>query len=103
MHRVGRVDEEVTDPGRRRAIQNRPQRQPWRPQCDPVSGNCSDHEAPISGKSLGPQPMGSVPRTPWKYCGIVDKTPIIARIARAARITPQVNAAELKSVRPTNG
>ena len=46
---------------------------------------------PTSGKSLRPDPIASVPSTPWKYCGMVNKIPSMARIGNVARITPQVN------------
>jgi hypothetical protein len=57
----------------------------------------------ISGNSLNPEPIASVPSTPWKYWGIVNNTPIMDRIATDARIAPQVNEAERKSVRSTRG
>ena len=41
--------------------------------------------------------------TPWKNCGIVKSTPIIASPAMAARITPQVKEAEWKSARSNIG
>ncbi len=45
---------------------------------------------PTSDSSLIPEPIALVPTTPWKYWGIVNRTPSIARIATASRITPQV-------------
>ena len=55
------------------------------------------------GSSLRPEPMALVSSTPWKYCGMVNKMPSMARIGKMARITPQVNEAEPKSVRSSNG
>ena len=62
------------------------------------AGTAPTTSPPISGKSRKPEPMASVQSTPWKNCGIVNSTPIMARIAVAARITPQVKEAERKSI-----
>jgi hypothetical protein len=55
------------------------------------------------GSSLRPDPMAVVPSTPWKYCGMVNKMPSMARIGNMARITPQVNEAELNNVKSSSG
>jgi hypothetical protein len=47
--------------------------------------------------------MASVPATPWKYCGMVNKTPNRARIGSVERSTPQVNEAERNSARSSSG
>ena len=47
--------------------------------------------------------MAVLPSTPWKYWGMVKRTPIKARNDRAAKIDPQVNDAELNSVMSSNG
>src|ERR1700677_3066533 len=68
-----------------------------------AAGTAPIRTPPISGKSLIPEPIAVVPRTPWKYCGIVNRTPINARNDIAAKIEPQVNDAELNSVMSSNG
>jgi hypothetical protein len=68
-----------------------------------AAGTAPSRTPPIRGKSLNPEPIAVVPSTPWKYCGIVNKTPINARNDMAAKIAPQVNEAELNSVMSSNG
>ena len=50
-----------------------------------------------------PLPMASVPSTAWKYCGAVNSTPIMAKIASAPSTVPQVKLAELNNRRSTSG
>ena len=47
--------------------------------------------------------MALVPSTPWKYCGMVNRMPSMARIGTMARITPQVNEAEANKRRSSKG
>jgi hypothetical protein len=47
--------------------------------------------------------MAFVPSTPWKYWGMVNKMPSMARIGTTARITPQVNEAEANRLRSSSG
>jgi len=55
------------------------------------------------GSSRRPEPIALVPSTPWKYCGMVNKMPSMARIGTRARITPQVNEAEPNKLRSIRG
>jgi hypothetical protein len=55
------------------------------------------------GSSRRPEPIALVPSTPWKYCGMVNKMPSMARIGTTARITPQVNEAEPNRLRLMRG
>ena len=54
------------------------------------AGTAPTIRPPISGSSRRPDPIALVPSTPWKYCGMVNSTPIMARTATATRMTPQV-------------
>ena len=54
------------------------------------AGSAETTRPPINGNNLRPYPIGLVPSHPWKYCGIVNSTPNMAKIAIAERITPQV-------------
>ena len=54
------------------------------------AGTAPSSSPPIIGNSRRPDPIGLAPSTPWKYWGIVNSTPNIAKIATAARITPHV-------------
>ena len=50
------------------------------------AGTAPTISPPISGSSRRPEPIASVPSTPWKYCGIVNSTPIIARTRIASKM-----------------
>jgi hypothetical protein len=54
------------------------------------AGTAASTSPPIIGSSRRPEPIGLVPSTPWKYWGIVNSTPNIAKIAIEERITPHV-------------
>src|SRR5208282_2608500 len=68
-----------------------------------AAGMAPTMSPPTRGSSLMPDPMAVVPSTPWKYCGMVNKTPSMATIGNMERITPQVNDAEPNSERSSSG
>ncbi len=54
------------------------------------AGTAASTSPPINGNSRRPELIGLDRSTARKYCGIVNSTPNMAKIAIAERITPQV-------------
>src|ERR1035441_5666086 len=61
-----------------------------------LAGTAPSTNPPMSGNNRRPDPMAVAPSTPWKYWGIVNRTPIMDRTAAAATITPHRYEAERK-------